>query len=76
MGKLFDENGKVIDADELLAAAASLLTSHISHRKPTEQTLPDGTRRIEVIHQDNGGTAGWHDDKPDGTRASTITPHL
>lgn len=76
MGKLFDEDGKVIDADELLAAAASLLTSHKSHRKPSVTKFDDGTVRTEVIHQDNGGTAGWHDDKPDGTRASTITPSI
>jgi hypothetical protein len=68
---LFDpDTGIVIDREAL----ASVQVNASGPRRPRTQINPDGTKRIEILCDDTGRSAGWNDHHSSGRIDATATP--
>lgn len=68
---LFDPTtGRVVDRDAL----RSVQVRAAGFRKPSTTLNPDGTKRIEILCDETGRSAGWNDHHSSGRIDATATP--
>jgi hypothetical protein len=67
---LFDpDTGKVLDPDALRSVQISG-----EMRRPKVGAGPDGTKRVEIVCDETGRSAGWNDHHGSGRIDATATP--
>jgi hypothetical protein len=68
---LFDPGtGKVVDREAL----RSVQINAAGPRRPRSTVNPDGTKRVEILCDDTGRSAGWNDHHGSGRIDATATP--
>lgn len=60
MGRIFDDNGQLIDRDALHAVRLG------AKRQAKVWTADDGTKKRELLHEDDGGVAAVTTEHSDG----------
>lgn len=75
MSRMFDpETGEVIDADAL--RSIGVLGRRGPNRPPESATMPDGTHRVELVHDGDGSTAGYDVHHPSGSDRDGIVDRV